>query len=148
MIPSEAASSVAPSAVASQGCATATRNRGRAFAVASSRSYFSRLRVSTGARCDAFEDATMPSSGLPETISALGHSALRKLRRDLSSCRFSAKHTAEVCDVPARPDEGRDDLTAPTVHKHLSRSILPERSSVSLIEWDNLSRLRARLAEC
>ena len=120
MSPSEAASSVAPSEVASQGCATATRNRGSAFAVASSRSYFSRLRVSTGARRDAFEDATMPSSGLSTTMIALRRSALRKLRRDLSSWRFSAKHTAEVRDVPARPDEGRDDLTAPTVHKHLS----------------------------
>ena len=102
MIPSEAASSAAPSEVASQGCATATFNRGSAFAAASSRSYFSCLRVSTGTRCDAFEDATMPSSGLSATMIALRRSALRKLRRDLSSCRFSARPTAEVREIPTR----------------------------------------------
>ena len=103
MIPSEAASSAAPSEVASQGCATATFNRGSAFAAASSRSYFSCLRVSTERALRWFEDATMPSSGLSATISALRRSALRTLRRDRSDCRFSAGHTAGVRESRRAP---------------------------------------------
>src|SRR3954471_15510725 len=125
MIPREAASSVAPSEVASQGCATATFSRGRAFAAASSRSYFSCLRVSTGARCGVAEDATTLSSCLPRSR----HLAALLCESSDAICPTAASQpgTRRGCATPQyAPDDDRDDLTALaernplTVHKHPS----------------------------